>query len=90
MKRAAWILTLLLAACSTASWDKPGATKESVQKDGDECWEKGRLQSRSYATPAPSGGVVVGAPADKSRDRAMDQTAEFQRCMRDRGYSEKK
>jgi hypothetical protein len=34
--------------------------------------------------------VVVGAPADKSRDRAMDQTAEFQRCMRDRGYSEKK
>jgi hypothetical protein len=86
----AWILTLLLASCSTASWDKPGATKESVQKDGDDCWEDARVKARSYTSPSAGGGVVVGAPASQSRDRAMDQTAEFQRCMRDKGYSEKR
>jgi hypothetical protein len=80
---------LLLAACSTASWDKPGATHESVQKDGEQCWEEARTGARRYTTPAPDG-VVVGAPADRSRDRAMDQTGAFQQCMHDKGYSEKR
>jgi len=89
LSRHAWVLLPLLVACSTASWDKPGATKESIQADGEECWEKARVGARSYTTPAPDG-VVVGAPADRSRDRAMDQTGAFQQCMHDKGYSEKR
>lgn len=85
----AWILLLLLGACSTASWDKPGATPELVQKDGQECWDKAYNVARSSATGTTEG-MVVGAPADRRRDRAMDEQGAFQQCMRDKGYSEKK
>ena len=87
--RSACLLLFVLAACTPAKWDKPGATEASVQEDGQQCWEIGRRQARSYTSPAPDG-VVVGAPVDRSRDRSMDETANYQRCMRDRGYSEKK
>jgi hypothetical protein len=82
-------LVLLAAACGGASWDKPGATQDVVQKDGEECWEKARTQARSYTAPA-SGGVMVGAPADRPVGRAMDEGAAFQECMRAKGYSEKR
>jgi hypothetical protein len=83
-------LTLvLLAGCGGATWDKPGATQDVVQKDGEECWEQARTQARSYTAPA-TGGVMVGAPADRPVGRAMDEGAAFQECMRGKGYSEKK
>lgn len=89
LSRPACLLLFLLAACSTAKWDKPGATDASIQEDGQKCWDTARTQSRSYTSPAPDG-VIVGAPVDRARDRSMDETANYQRCMRDMGYSEKK
>jgi hypothetical protein len=83
-------LTLaLVAACGGATWDKPGTTQDVVQKDGEDCWEKARIQARSYTSPA-TGGVAVGAPADRPVGRAMDEGAAFQDCMRAKGYSEKR
>src|SRR5262249_14297388 len=88
--RAALLLPVLfLAACTPATWDKPGATQASIQEDGQACWERARTQARSFTTPAPDG-VIVGAPADRARDRSMDETAIFQQCMRDKGYTEKR
>ena len=89
LARSAALLFILLAACTPAKWDKPGATDASIQEDGQQCWETARAQARSYTSPAPDG-VIVGAPVDRSRDRSMDETANFQRCMRGKGYSEKK
>ena len=89
LSRSAALLVCLLAACTPAKWDKPGATDASIQEDGQKCWDTARLQSRSVSSPAPDG-VIVGAPVDRARDRGMDETANFQRCMRDKGYSEKK
>jgi len=82
-------LLVLPAACSTAKWDKPGATEDQIQADGKECWDKAYGMARSNASPAPDG-VIVGGPTTGQRDRAMDETALFQRCMRDKGYAEKK
>jgi hypothetical protein len=89
MRPAIVLLLLLAAACSTAKWDKPGATDEQIQADGKECWDKAYDMARSTASPAPNG-VIVGGPTSTQRDRAMDETALFQRCMRDKGYAEKK
>ena len=80
---------VLVAACSTAKWDKPGATDDQIQADGKECWDKAYGMARSSASPAPDG-VIVGGPTSMQRDRAMDETALYQRCMRDKGYAEKK
>jgi hypothetical protein len=80
---------LVLAACTPAKWEKPGATEASIQEDGNQCWEKARTQARSYTTPSPDG-VIVGAPVDRARDRSMDETAIFQQCMRDKGYTTSK
>jgi hypothetical protein len=87
--RFALLLLVLLAACSTVKWDKPGATDEQIQADGKECWDKAYGMARSVASPAPNG-VIVGGPTSSQRDRAMDETALYQRCMRDKGYAEKK
>jgi len=84
----AFLLLLAAAACSTAKWDKPGATEDQIQADGKECWGKAYGMARSAASPAPDG-VVIGGPTSAQRDRAMDETALFQRCMRDKGYAEK-
>src|SRR3954469_15025236 len=65
-RRLACLTLVLLAACGGASWDKPGATQDVVQKDGEECWDKARTQARSYTAPA-SGGVMVGSPAARER-----------------------
>ena len=89
MRPAIALLLLLAAACSTAKWDKPGATDDQIQADGKECWDKAYGLARSNASPAPNG-VIVGGPTTTQRDRAMDETALFQRCMRDKGYAEKK
>ena len=89
LSRPACLCLFLLAACTPATWDKPGATEASIQEDGQKCWETARIQSRSYTSTSPDG-VIVGAPVDRARDRGMDETANYQRCMRDKGYGEKR
>jgi hypothetical protein len=86
MKR--WLPVLLLAACSTAQWDKPGATQGVVDADLRSC----STVAQSFATlPQPrttSTGIEIQPhPTDRDADRQLQLSQRVQACMREKGYA---
>ena len=97
-----WVALLPLAAvavagCTTAFWDRPGATRSSLADDTETCYR------RAVDMPSPAalpGGMGPGPriPPDqpppalwrRSPGEAgfvtFDQEQRFERCMRELGY----
>lgn len=93
-----WLFLMLLAGCSTAQWDKPGATAESINADLRSC------NAMVHATPgmpsprttsnspevrtSPTTGVSVqSAGAYGDADKQLQQGKRIDDCMRSRGYA---
>ena len=88
MKR--WVALLLLAGCSTAQWDKPGATTEMTDADVRACGAAAQAvspQPRPQTIVTSSGAVLVTEqtqPVDAQRQ--MDEGLRLEDCMRKKGY----
>jgi hypothetical protein len=93
-----WICVVLAAGCSSAQWDKPGATAASVDADLRTCnaavqavpsLPSPRTTSNSVEVRAASGGVGVQTPSGAygDADRQLQQGQRVQDCMRDKGYT---
>ena len=85
------LLVLLLAGCSTAQWQKPGATPEMAEADARACSAAAQVASqlpRPQTTAMQSGAVVVTEP-NEPRDaaRQMQEGQRMQECMRQKGYT---
>jgi len=82
-----WLPVLLLAACSTAQWDKPGATAEAIDADLRSC----STAAQSFSTlPQPrttsTGAEIQPHPTDRDADRQLQLAQRQQECMRQKGY----
>jgi hypothetical protein len=73
---------LLVAACSTQQWDKPGATLEDVEADARAC----AARSESYPV-APARRTTQPGIDDRGADRQLAEAERREACMRQRGYS---
>jgi hypothetical protein len=85
----AGIAGLLLAACAAPEtrWDKPGATEAMLKEDTEQCRLQARLAPlppRRPASPSPSMSSKV---LERGEERAREDAENFQKCMREKGYS---
>lgn len=71
-------------------WDKPGSSQTAMKEDAEQC----RLQARF----APMPERVMAPPERSTADRVLtreeelrvQETVNFQACMRGKGYSAKR
>lgn len=89
---------LLLAGCTTAFWDRPGATRLSVTQDAELCYRQAVEPPYPAALPGtappPAAAVTAVEPPPALWRRSPAQAAlpsfeaeqRYVRCMRERGY----
>lgn len=92
-----WLGVLLLAGCTTAQWEKPGATAEGIDADLRGCsmvaqsvptLPASRTTSSSVEVRSTGTGVAVHeASRVGDSDRQLQQAQRVQDCMRQKGYS---
>jgi hypothetical protein len=96
-----WLCLLALAGCSTAQWDKPGATTASVDADLRACTTAAqavpsvappRTTSNAIEVRSSSTGVgvqtgVSPAGAYGDTDQRLLQSERVQDCMQKKGYT---
>lgn len=97
----AWLVLLslatLAAGCTTAFWDRPGATRLTLAEDTEGCYR--RAVDAQWPAALPGGRVgQPGVRADqpppalwrRSPDQAgfgtFDEQQRYERCMRELGY----
>jgi hypothetical protein len=87
--RAALVLIVFLAGCAApvTQWEKPGASQAAVDEAMQQCRVEARLSPQQHLPPTPR---TMGTPGmDRIQSRDADEAEQFQKCMRDRGYSAK-
>ncbi|HUQ73600.1 MAG TPA: hypothetical protein VM183_02660 [Burkholderiales bacterium] len=86
-----WFAILLLAGCSTAQWERPGASAEMVDADARACGAAAQaapLLPSPQATMTSSGAVIVTERSDPvDANRQMQEGQRVQNCMRQKGYT---
>ena len=71
-------------------WDKAGANEARVKEDSEDCRVQVRLsQLPPQTVPSPSQSVATRV-LSREEDRALHDSENFQKCMRDKGYSAKR
>lgn len=92
-----FVAAILAAGCTTAFWDRPGATRLSLAQDTEACYRRAVDEPWPAALPgrAPA---RPGVPADqpppglwrRTPDQAgfltFDAQQRYERCMRQLGY----
>jgi hypothetical protein len=87
MKRA-WFGLSLIAGCSSAQWDKPGATPASVDADLRTCTTAARAVPTVPQLKTTSTGMEIQPhPTDRDADRQLQEAQRMQACMREKGYT---
>jgi hypothetical protein len=91
------LAALTVAGCTTAFWDRPGATRLTRAQDTEECYRRALDTRFPAALPGPVAGGP-GVPADQpppalwQRSPAeagfvtFDQEQRYEQCMRELGY----
>ena len=93
-----WFWVLLMAGCSSAQWDKPGASAASIDADLRSCTTAAqavsslpspRTTSNSVEVRTAQTGVGVQTPAGAygDADQQLQRGQRVQDCMRDKGYT---
>jgi len=93
-----WFALLLVAGCSTAQWDKPGATQAGIDADLRACTNEAqalanlpapRTTSSAIEVRTTQTGVGVQTPAGSygDADTQLQQGQRVQSCMRQKGYT---
>jgi len=73
---------LLIAACSTQQWDKPGATPDAAEADARAC----ATLAESYPV-APERRTTQSSIDDRGADRQLAEAQRREACMKQKGYS---
>jgi hypothetical protein len=85
------LLLLCLAGCSTAHWDRPGASAEMADADARACGASAQAASQlpSPQTTLTSSGAVIVTERNEPLDanRQMQEGQRVQACMRQKGYT---
>ncbi len=97
MKRSLGLSLVLLAACSTAHWEKTGATQASIDADLSACSAMAQAapalpSPRTTSTSvevrtSPTGVGVQTAGAYGDSDQRLQEGQRLQDCMRGKGYT---
>ena len=83
-----WLVVLVLAACSSVQWDKPGATTAGIDADLRACSTAAQaVPTLSQARTTASGAEIQPHPTDRDADRQLQQGQRVQACMREKGYT---
>jgi hypothetical protein len=83
-----WLAILLLAGCSTAQWEKPGATQAGIDADVRTCTTAAQAAPTLPLPRTTSTGIEIQPhPGDRDADRQLQEAQRVQACMRDKGYS---
>jgi hypothetical protein len=86
-----WILCAALAACAAPQpqWEKAGASSTRVSEDMQQCRMQARLSPQPHSGPlGPGSGASPGM--ERLEERDLHDAQRFQKCMRDKGYTEKR
>jgi len=89
MKRLACFSWLLVAACSTVQWDKPGASAETVDADARACSTAAQAAPtlpRQEVSVSASGVLIPSSAPQVDADQRMQLAQRMDQCMRDKGY----
>jgi hypothetical protein len=80
------ISVVLLAGCSSPTWQKSGADEAMTAADAQSCSTKARTAPSRYPSPPPS---AYGGPNVLALEstRAQFESNEFRGCMQEKGYS---
>jgi hypothetical protein len=91
LARFSWMF-LVVAACAAPKapqWEKPGASAAVAQQDSEQCRLDARLQAPTPRlvdrTGTATGRVITG-----QEQAVLSEVEFFQRCMADKGYSQKR
>jgi hypothetical protein len=88
MMRKSLALLLLMAGCSSVHWEKPGATRDTVDSDLRACTTAAQAAPTLPALrTSPTGTEVLPHPTDRDADRQLQEGERVQNCMRSRGYT---
>jgi hypothetical protein len=93
MKKTSILIAFLVAACSTAQWQKEGATKESIAADLDGCEAQAPIAPRVQGTQGMPSGIggerkaAFNTMAEREGDRMQKDQKFVAECMRKKGYS---
>jgi hypothetical protein len=79
------VLALVVSACTTTVWQKPGATAEDLERDSRECDRQADRQARAAWEPGHTALSNKGAVPSL---RQMEHRRRYAQCMRARGYME--
>jgi len=71
-------------------WEKAGSNEAKVTEDSDDCRVQARLSQLPPPTVASPSGSVTTRVLTREDERALHDTENFQKCMRDKGYSAKR
>ena len=82
MRIATAAAVLVIAACSTQQWGKPGATNENAEADARAC----AALSESYPV-APERRTTQPSIDDRGADRQLAEAQRREACMKQKGYS---
>ena len=91
------VLVALLAGCTSAYWDRPGATLPVLARESEGCYRDAVDMEAPAALPGPSGGPRLlprSTPPPKLWARAprqaslehFDEQMRYERCMVARGW----
>lgn len=82
----ACLLTVALAACAApaSQWEKPGASQAAVQEDSARCRDEARLTAPGSQLPSPT---ITTTAQTREEERELSELVQFQKCMREKGYS---
>jgi len=87
--RHAWVASVVLTACTapTTRWEKPGATEAMLKEDTEQCRVQARLAPLPPRRPASPSPHMSSKVLERGEERAREDAENFQKCMREKGYS---
>ena len=80
-----------LAACAgQPRWEKPGADTVAAWNDSEQCHAQARLAPTSPLLPVTASSPDPVPIVTREEQLARLQVQQFQKCMRDKGYTAKR
>jgi hypothetical protein len=89
----ALLLGAALAACAAPTplhWDKPGTTPAAMNDDSEQCRQQARFTTMPERVLAPPPRSEAERVLTREEELRVQETVNFQACMREKGYSAKR
>lgn len=86
----ALLLSAVLAACAAQTpmhWEKPGSNQTALKDDTEQCRAQARFGRMPESVTAPPPRSTAERALTRDEELAAQEAANFQSCMRGKGYS---